>query len=370
MLMVGSLFAGIGGLDLGLERAGMQVKWQVENNPYCIRVLAKHWPSVKRYGDIKQIKWSEVEPVDLICGGFPCQPVSVAGARKGDKDERWLWLEFLRAIREVRPRYALVENVPGLLSTDDGRLAREVFGDLAEIGYDAEWNIVSATDVGAPHLRKRIFIVAYSSESRTRLEVSGNRRQERIAPRIFKRAMVRQEYREIGSEGIVASHSMENSRCLVGEARAEIEGIISGFIGEGDSCSESAGSSETQSLADSEGRRSQTRSVKSGKASQDGGLDVVGYGEDVPDPDNTKDTACGNGFDGERSEIDQERTGFAFGRSVRYSGFEQQWAVEPDVGRVADGVSHRVDRLRCIGNAVVPQVAQWIGERILESIEL
>src|SRR4030042_87214 len=162
MMTVGSLFSGIGGIDLGLERAGMRVRWQVEIDPYCIRVLEKHWPNVKRYGDIRELKWSEVEPVDLICGGFPCQPVSVAGARKGDKDERWLWPEFLRAIREVRPRYALVENVPGLLSTDDGRLARGVFGDLAEVGYDAEWGIVSAADVGAPHRRQRIFIVAHA----------------------------------------------------------------------------------------------------------------------------------------------------------------------------------------------------------------
>jgi len=175
--MVGSLFAGIGGLDLGLERAGMQVRWQVENDPYCIRVLEKHWPQVKRYEDVRDVKWSEVEPVDLICGGFPCQPVSVAGARKGDKDERWLWPEFLRAIREVRPKYALVENVPGLLSIDDGRLARGVFGDLAEIGYDAEWNIISGQNVGANHRRERVFIVAYTqSLSGHGLQI-GKRRQ-------------------------------------------------------------------------------------------------------------------------------------------------------------------------------------------------
>jgi hypothetical protein len=109
---VGSLFSGIGGLDLGLERAGMEVRWQVEIEPYCNKVLAKHWPNVKRYGDIKSIDWTEVEPVDLICGGFPCQPVSLAGKRLAQEDERWLWPEVDRCLRALRPRYALLENVP------------------------------------------------------------------------------------------------------------------------------------------------------------------------------------------------------------------------------------------------------------------
>jgi DNA (cytosine-5)-methyltransferase 1 len=247
-LTVGSLFSGIGGLDLGLERAEMRVKWQVENNPYCIRVLEKHWPTVKRYGDIKQIKWSEVEPVDLICGGFPCQPVSVAGSRKGDKDDRWLWPKFLRAIREVRPRYALVENVPGLLSTDDGRLARGVFGDLAEIGYDAEWNIVSAQNVGANHRRERVFIVAYTQS------LKGNALQ------------------------------IEN-RCQMFET----------------------------------------------------GMGWVNPGR--PSDNETFSQGC-----------------------------EPDWVVyESELGRVANGVPSRVDRLKCLGNAVVPQVAEYIGGAIIRA---
>lgn len=129
---VGSLFSGIGGFDLGLERAGMTVKWQVENDPYCNRVLAKHWPDVTRYGDIKTIDWSEVEHVDLICGGFPCQPVSLAGKRQAQADERWLWPEFARAVCALRPRYVLVENVPGLLSKGLG----DILGDLAALGME------------------------------------------------------------------------------------------------------------------------------------------------------------------------------------------------------------------------------------------
>jgi len=199
----GSLFAGIGGIDLGLERAGMECVWQVEIDDYCQRVLARHFPDATRFRDVRDChgiaacamadatitnrsheglsvgpavtpyRWATetvrsrgcagcLPPVDLICGGFPCQPVSHAGKRKGDKDERWLWPEFLRIIREVRPRWVLAENVPGLLSVDPGRLFGGILRDLAESGYDAEWDIVSAADVGAPHLRERVFIVAHA----------------------------------------------------------------------------------------------------------------------------------------------------------------------------------------------------------------
>lgn len=158
----GSLFAGIGGIDLGLERAGWTCRWQVEYDPFCQRVLAKHWPDVARYGDITGIDWSTVEPVDLLAGGFPCQPVSVAGKQLAQADERWLWPEFARAVRDLRPRLVLVENVPGLLAHGMG----DVLGDLAAAGYDAEWRIVSAASVGAPHLRERVWITAHADSRR------------------------------------------------------------------------------------------------------------------------------------------------------------------------------------------------------------
>ena len=160
----GSLFAGIGGIDIGLERAGWECKWQVENDDFCNRVLKKHWPNVKRYGDIKKTNFRKLEKVDMLAGGFPCQPVSHAGKRKGDKDERWLWPEFLRAICEIKPGWVLVENVPGLRSADSGRLFGDILRDLASQGYDAEWCDLRASDFGALHKRERVFIVAYSKE--------------------------------------------------------------------------------------------------------------------------------------------------------------------------------------------------------------
>lgn len=152
----GSLFAGFGGMDLGLERAGMVCKWQVEIDPYCQKVLAKHWPAVKRYGDIREV--TELEYVDCIAGGFPCQDVSFAGKRAGiDGARSGLWRDFNRLIRRIQPKFALVENTPGLLD----RGIHRVLGDLAEGGYDAEWFCVSACAFGAPHPRERLFILAY-----------------------------------------------------------------------------------------------------------------------------------------------------------------------------------------------------------------
>lgn len=156
----GSLFSGIGGMDLGLEWAGFQTKWQVENNDYCLKVLSKRWPNVLKYTDITTLDFTTVEPVDLLAGGFPCQDLSVAGKRQGLKagTRSGLWFEFLRGIRTLRPRFVLVENVPGLLTNH--ALGR-VLGDLAECGYNAEWTVLSAAQFGAPHLRRRVWIVAY-----------------------------------------------------------------------------------------------------------------------------------------------------------------------------------------------------------------
>lgn len=153
-----SLFSGIGGLDLGLERAGMRVVRQCEIDPYCRRVLAKHWPDVTCHDDVTTMAFTEGE-ADVVCGGFPCQDVSNAGLRAGISGERsGLYRELVRAIRVVRPLYAVLENVAALL----GRGMGTVLGDLAESGHDAEWDCIPACAVGAPHLRDRVFVVAHA----------------------------------------------------------------------------------------------------------------------------------------------------------------------------------------------------------------
>jgi DNA (cytosine-5)-methyltransferase 1 len=261
-LTVGSLFAGIGGFDLGLERTGgFEIRWQVEIDEYCRRVLAKHWPYVKRYGDIRDV--TDVEPVDVLCGGFPCQDISNAGKRIGIDGERsGLWSEFARLIRLVRPRYVLVENVAALLNRGIGR----VLGDLSACGYDAEWDVIPASAVGAPHRRERVWIVAYASGSRLEKRDSVN-------------GVYISQANSDSRQAVVLHCKVENSEC----ERLEEPRVFGVSRGQADS------------IAD--------------------------------------------------------------------AGF---WATEPDVGRVAHGIPARVDRLKSLGNAVVPQVVEWIGNRILE----
>jgi DNA (cytosine-5)-methyltransferase 1 len=159
-LTVGSLFSGIGGLDLGLERAGMTVRWQSEIDPYCCRVLTKHWPDVPNLGDVTTIDWNKVEPVDLICGGYPCPAFSQAAHGNNTADDLWPW--FREALRSLQPRYALLENVAAHL----GRGFDGVLADLADLGFDADWSVVSACALGASHPRKRLFVVAHTDSDR------------------------------------------------------------------------------------------------------------------------------------------------------------------------------------------------------------
>lgn len=271
-LTVGSLFSGIGGLDLGLERAGMKVIWQSEIDPYCNKVLKKHWPEVTNHGNIKDIDWTRIERPDVICGGYPCQPFSTAGNRRGTDDPRHLWPWVRDAISALRPTYAILENVRGHLSM--GGL--QVIGELAEIGYDAEWRVVSAAGMGAPHRRERIIIVAYANDS-------GDRASQRNVER-----------KDEASSAKWVNTQHKPCRCS-----PEMEHATSAR------CKTSV--QQTQTI----------------------------WTTDV-----------------EQSDL-QERSNNGW------------WETEPDVGRVADGISNRVDRLRGLGNAVVPQVAEYIGRLVM-----
>lgn len=283
----GSLFAGIGGLDLGLERAGWECKWQVEIDPFCRKVLAKHWPDVWRHDDVRTFPPSGTPrdwQVDLIAGGFPCQDVSLAGKGAGLEGERsGLWVEYARIIRDLRPRHVLVENVPGLLVRGIDR----VLGSLASIGYDAEWACIPAAAVGAPHIRDRVFILAYAQ---------GERRHGARHPH---RRVGRTDEREAGETARVAA------------------------------------------------RR------------QGGG--------DVPDADRQGLAVGGCLGSDAREEL------AAFERANRSEG--GQWERDPadvpesGVDRVVARLSGGMDRrIRALGNAVVPQVAESIGRRLLNAI--
>ena len=157
----GSLFTGVGGFDLGFERAGMECTWQVEFDKACQNVLRKHWSETELFDDVRTVGKHNLKPVDVICGGFPCQDVSIAGKRAGLAGERsGLWHEFARIIDELEPKWVVIENVPGLLSSNKGQDFATVIRWLAERGYGVAWRILDSQYFGVAQRRRRVFVVA------------------------------------------------------------------------------------------------------------------------------------------------------------------------------------------------------------------
>ncbi len=166
-ITIGSVFSGIGGFELGLEQAIPQARtiWQVEQNSFCQSILRRHWPEATLHTDIRQVGSHNLAEVDILCGGFPCQDISLAGKQEGINGEQsGLWWEMHRLISEIRPRIIVLENVAAIVSNG----LSTVSASLAQLRYDLEWQIVSARQFGAPHIRKRWFGVAYSISKRGR----------------------------------------------------------------------------------------------------------------------------------------------------------------------------------------------------------
>ena len=325
-LTVGSLFSGIGGLDLGLERAGMRVIWQSEIDPYACQVLKKHWPEVVNHGNIKEINWQEIERPDVICGGYPCQPFSQAGKRRGEEDSRHLWPWVKQAISELRPRYAILENVRGHLSL--GGLS--VIGELASIGYDAEWRVISAASVGANHRRDRIVIVAYPNSS-----YSANGRQ---------RENVQSQNSSWGNDG---SRSGSNSGQICLGSSGQNTCNVSHPYDSGSGASRGATYGEWAATQQRWQIQPQLGSC----------------GCSAPMADNERKWDGEHGLETDAGQENYRRL-FDRTREAGYVGW-QWWETEPNLGRVANGVPARVDRLRGLGNAVVPQVAELIGRLVV-----
>jgi DNA (cytosine-5)-methyltransferase 1 len=309
------LFSGIGGFSLGLERAGMRTVAFCEVDKKCQLVLKKHWPTVPIFDDVTSLKANEInEPIEIICGGFPCQDISLAGHGAGLEGERsGLWWEFHRLIKEIKPSWAIIENVSALRS----RGLDQVLGSLYEIGYDAEWHCITASSVGAPHRRDRIWIVAYPKcvGRETRPSKSGKLADEK------------------------PSHNSSNGSKGCGESNSSQEMAYSNLKrsqgGSNSRSCEDVGEAGTQSTGSSSARQSET--LAHAKST---GLERRLFGGD------------------------HESAITRFRESRR--AVQTNWITEPDVGRVAHGVSGRVDRLKQLGNAVVPQIPELIGRAIME----
>ena len=273
-LKILDLFSGIGGFSLGLESTGhFETAAFCEIEPYCQKVLKKHWPNVPIFDDIRKLKGKDIGAIDIITGGYPCQPFSVAGKQKAEQDPRHLWPEYFRLIQELRPTWVIGENVSGHIKLG----LDSVLEDLASEGYSTRTFSISAVSIGANHKRERIWIIANSNGSKFLEENSS-----------------------------VRSESTESIRSNIGSICENI--------------------SKTNDVANTDSKRGCLWETKWQDA------------EDV-----------------RQSPRGEETFGW--------------WNIEPRVGRVAHGIPKRVDRLKTLGNSVVPHIPYYIGQAIVESYQ-
>jgi DNA (cytosine-5)-methyltransferase 1 len=336
----GSLFSGIGGFDLAADWMGWENVFSCEKDDKANKVLEKNFPDVTHYRDIFELDATKYEgKIDIITGGFPCQPFSLAGKRKGRNDERYLWPEMLRIIRECKPSYVVGENVFGLVNMENGSTLERICADLEGEGFTVESFIIPACAVQAWHRRDRIWIIAYS-----------NNRNERRTPRRFQgkdgqgRLQEREQMVQPGSAGEAwFSTNTDNTRNRTFRSK---------------------GKQERQKIE--QGRKDKSQSKFGG---------------------HSKDVANANGIRPQESResrgsmhkksSQKEKVHRAFNDSIwevkprlgRMVNGLSSWMDEPEISRVTNKSKGRADRLKQLGNAIVPQVAYEIF-KIIEMFDL
>jgi len=438
------LFSGLGGFSYGLERVGFKTVAFCDNNKYCNLVLQKHWKGIKIYNDVKKItkerlKADGIPTPDIITGGFPCQPFSVAGKQKGTSDDRYLWPEMFRIIKELKPRWVIGENVKGLVNLQDGMVFETVCTDLEGEGYEVRAFNIPAAGVGAPHRRERIWIVAHRKESmvntddvrleqhnETKKETSWWRTSTTFEPtsdvvnpnndgspattqsRSFEKTSNNDQEgqnktsKSEGTSGRERNENMENSRRTL-QQRTELREKNEDEVKERYANQhQRSGSTSESNVANANKSISRERQI-SRNLSDEGRRTSEARGESLQSEDrqtrtdnirsSSEDVA---NAEGERTRENNERlrsrtSGTSRGQETsetqedvanakrvyvqgqqdrsrqeqsRRSGW---WHVEPDVGRVAHGVSGRVHRLKGLGNSIVPKIAEEIGRAIMKA---
>ena len=319
-LKVLDLFAGIGGFTLGLDSTNFfkTVKF-VEKDKYCQKVLQKNFPNIPIEEDIKNVKGKEGE-ADVICGGFPCQPFSVAGKQKGTSDDRHLWPEMFRLIREIKPKFVIGENVKNIINIQDGVVFETVCTDLESEGYEVQSFNIPAAGVGAPHRRERIWIVAYAERYN---EIQQIQKSDGIQDQVQSKRGQKDSASWISSRANSIRQTDNRYETNVANTKS-----IESHVGE-------------------HGKHQEERS-RQGEIRGENSHDANTYSKRL-----------------ERFRTEHE---------LRNSEKEKQtsgnswWSVEPNVGRVANGVPGRVHRLKGLGNAIVPQIAKEIGLAIKKVI--
>jgi len=326
------LFSGIGGFSLGLESTGFfETIGFVEKDKFCQKVLKKHWSNINIEEDIRNVKGEKYQ-ADVVTGGFPCQPFSVAGKRKSTADDRYLWDEMLRVIRETKPRWVIGENVEGIVNINEGMVLRQVLNDLENEGFKSQCIIIPASGIGAWHQRKRIWILAYSNNNgsyrsqRNATKQSSNEQKDRLSFRNDKDV------------------SNSDSRLCGGRG------------------------TEFKSGDDREWRfhtekEKQTREHIRCKTI---GCNAV-LGEDVSNSSSEGSQGCGI-----QHNLEGEQRSEEFITKTSSERQQTWWQTQSELCGVPNGVSYELDkdrsnRIKSLGNSIVPQIARQIGLSIMEA---
>ena len=375
-LTIGSLFSGIGGLDLGIERglasAGVAAEtiWQVEQSDYCRQILARHWPHAERYTDVRTVTASSVHPIDVLVGGFPCQDISTAGKGAGLAGERsGLFFEMARIIRELEPRLVVMENVPAITS----RGLDTVLGTMAALGYDARWGGLRASEVGAPHRRERWFCVCWLADSPLLHSDAG-----RDHPAKGSRPVPKSGGRDSAADLADSDHQQRRIESPIQGRRPPQRAAAMGASDRG-----------TSQMADNDCKRGAARTRM-----------AAGKWPDLPDPDRSDGRGSSMADSGCRRQSLRSTESEHLNVWPSRPQNRGEWTTTPGMGRGPAGLSARLDsphrwpappgpqhawepprtrprqphdreRLKALGNAVVPQCAavigHWIGSQLIES---
>jgi|TARA_Y100001937_G_scaffold76309_1_gene103648 DNA (cytosine-5)-methyltransferase 1 len=348
------LFSGIGGFSLGLEEAGLvETIAFCDYEPYCQKILKKHWPKVPIYNNIKELNYETlkqdgIKDIDIITGGYPCQPFSVAGKQRAEKDPRHLWPEMFRLIKECRPTWVIGENVSGHIKLG----LDTVISDLESEGYSTRTFNIPASGVGALHQRQRIWIISHTNEhgshqeKRDETEQSSDWEKDRVSIRNGNDVSYSDKQRtQIQIEGKHSSIQMPRGTSEKGRVTTTTD----------------------PNCKDVHQQQGNIRSSSNKFIKEDFG----GLRKDIS---STEDVAHTNSEGTQKLGQHNEMGSRVFENSSKsYTssnkiGKENWWGFEPRVGRVVDGIPDRVDRIKCLGNSVVPQIPYLIGLSILQAI--
>jgi DNA (cytosine-5)-methyltransferase 1 len=403
------LFSGIGGFSLGLESTGFfETIGFVEKDKFCQKVLKKHWSNINIEEDIRNVKGEKYQ-ADVVTGGFPCQPFSVAGKRKSTADDRYLWDEMLRVIRETKPRWVIGENVEGIVNINEGMVLRQVLNDLEKEGFKSQCIIIPASGIGAWHQRKRIWIMAYSDSNRHVSEIRRGNGEEKRIP-VQDREKDSTSRQSIGTSDVWQTNKEyvpnTSSQRQFTRNNREVETKTRDKKGTGDqssfqtlsSCSDVHNTNTGFSIRENKEIQSRGNAITNGSEDVSNSNSVRHGGWSSEGCTNTEwsflpreQEGCKMGSEVERCNRDVPNTSVKGlqGCSIQYnlegeqrseefttktSSQRQQtwWETQSELCGIPNGISHELDkdrsnRIKSLGNSIVPQIARQIGLSIMEA---